>query len=304
MIVVTGEALVDLLISQDGEVAATLGGGPFNTARTIARLGVDVAFVGSISVDRFGALLVDRLRGDGVDDSLVQRTELPTTLAAAELDTDGSATYRFYVDGTAAPALRPMQLPDDVTAVHCGTLGLVLEPMATTTEALLGALADDVLVMVDVNCRPRIIADRPAYLARIDRIASRADVVKVSSEDLDHLADGADHDDVIARLLDAGVAVVLHTDGGRAVHVRARAGGRLVIPVPAVAVVDTVGAGDAFGGGFLAWWTRRALGRADLADLLAIEAAVAASVRVAAATCERTGADPPDLTALGDDWSA
>jgi len=304
-VLVTGEALVDLLISQDGDVAAALGGGPFNTARTIGRLGVGVAFAGSISRDRFGSLLLDRLRADGVDDTPVVATELPTTLAAAELDPDGTATYRFYVEGTAAPALLSIDVPPDVTAVHAGTLGLVLEPMATATEAMIAGLGPRVLLMVDVNCRPRIVADRVAYLARIDRVATRADVVKVSGEDLEFLGDGtaAGGERVIARLLAAGVRVVLHTDGGRAAHVRT-ADADVTVPVPSITVADTVGAGDAFGGGFLAWWTRRGLGRDDLGDLAAIEAGACEAVRIAAETCARIGADPPDAGTLGGIWTS
>jgi fructokinase len=58
-------------------------------------------------------------------------------------------------------------------------------------------------------------------------------------------------------------------------------------------VVDTVGAGDAFGGAFLARWIERGFGRAALADEAALRDAVAWANRVAARTCGRAGADPP-----------
>ena len=130
MIVVGGEALVDLVIDPDGAVTAKLGGGPFNAARTIGRLGGEVAFLGALSGDRFGSLLHRQLLDDDVDDSLLQFTELPTTLAAAELDEHGAATYHFYFAETAAPNLHPLPLPSSVTILHVGTLGMVLEPMA------------------------------------------------------------------------------------------------------------------------------------------------------------------------------
>lgn len=309
-VVVTGEALVDLLIDGAGGVSAALGGGPFNTARTIARLGVDVAFAGVLSNDRFGMRLHDVLTRDGVDLSLAPSTDLPTTLAAAELDDHGVATYRFYVDRTSAPALAPFALPAGVDRGDAGTLGLVLEPMATTTEAIVAGLDASVLLMVDVNCRPKVIADRDAYIARIRRIAARADVVKVSTEDLAYLGDTDltdlardDVERVIAELLLAGVRVVLHTDGGRPAHVRPPQLD-IEVPVPAVTIADTVGAGDAFGGGFLAWWTRRGLGREQLTDVDALIAATTAAVQVAASTCERVGADPPRAATLGGTWIA
>ena len=107
MIVVAGEALVDLIARPDGTIAAVPGGGPYNAARAIGRLGVPVAWIGVLSSDRFGRELEAGLTADGVALDLVQRTDLPTTLALAELDASGAATYRFYTDGTSAPALVP-----------------------------------------------------------------------------------------------------------------------------------------------------------------------------------------------------
>ena len=96
-------------------------------------------------------------------------TTKPTTLALAELDADGAATYRFYTDGTSAPALTPeaalAALPDDVDFLHVGTLGLVMEPIASALQAVVEAVADRALIMVDPNCRPTFIEDRDAYRA-------------------------------------------------------------------------------------------------------------------------------------------
>src|SRR5688572_4673346 len=104
MIVVAGESLVDLLVDRAGEVAAHPGGGPFNVARGLARLGVPCSFLGAISQDPFGVALRQALADDGVDLRHAVTSELPTTLAIAQLD-GGAASYRFYAQGTAAPTL-------------------------------------------------------------------------------------------------------------------------------------------------------------------------------------------------------
>lgn len=301
MIVVGGEALVDLVIDPDGAVVAKLGGGPFNTARAIGRLGSDVSFLGALSRDRFGSLLHSELVADGVDDALVQFTGLPTTLASAELDGHGAANYHFYLAETAAPNLHVLPLPANVSILHIGTLGLVLEPMASSLEAIVHGIGQEVLVLLDPNCRPRITPDRVDYLARLDRMLRRADVIKVSTDDLDFIAPN-DHAAGVQMMLGSGAAVVLHTDGGRGVHVHT-AGGEVEVPVPSVVVADTIGAGDAFGGAFAAWWQQAGLGRGDLADGDAVRAAVAASVEVAALSCTRVGAQPPRRAELGDRWS-
>jgi fructokinase len=305
VIVVAGEALVDLILRPDGAIAAVPGGGPYNAARAIGRLGVPVAWIGGLSSDRFGRELEAGLIADGVSLDLVQRTELPTTLALAELDDSGAATYRFYTEGTAAPEVVPGPLagglPAGTRAVHAGTLGFVLEPMATTLAALVDALPDDVLLLADPNCRPSIIRDAAAFRARMTRVLARADVVKVSTEDLAFLRPREPVDDALAWLAGFGAAAILLTDGGA--PVRVVAGDEThAIEVPPVAVVDTVGAGDTFGGAVLACLVHDGVRRGALDAAAAIRAA-RFGVRAAAIACTRAGAAPPTLGELGG-WPA
>jgi fructokinase len=311
MIVVGGEALVDLLVRPDGSVVATPGGGPYNTARTIGRLGVPVTFVGRLSNDRFGLDMAARLKRDGVVLGCPAPLAEPTTLALAELDRDGQATYRFYLDGTSAPRLMPADLAGvqaaSFDAIHVGTLGLAVEPMAATLETFVEGLRPDVLVMLDPNCRPSAIADPEAYRGRLERVLHRADVVKVSREDLAYLRPGEVPAVAAHALLGstgkAGPAAVLVTAGAEEVAVITRSGA-MRLAVPPAAIVDTVGAGDAFGGAFLAWWVGARLGRASLTDDGALHAAVQAAIAVAALTCQRPGAEPPRLSELPRDWAS
>jgi fructokinase len=296
VIVVAGEALIDLLVQPDGHLVAVPGGGPFNAARTIGRLGGEVAFLGRLSADRFGGVLRDALAGDGVDLAMSEATDAPTTLAIAELDDLSQATYRFHTAETASPELSLEgvvgALAGRPPAFHLGTLGLVLEPMAASLEAGLATAGEATLVMLDPNCRPLVIRDRVTYLARLDRVMALADVVKVSADDLAYLSPGEGPSVAARRLLDRGPSVVLVTDGPRPVVVMTREG-TLELPVPPVRVVDTIGAGDAFGGAFLARWIERGWGCDDLADHAALSDAVTLAIEVASLTCQRPGADPP-----------
>ena len=298
MIVVAGEALVDLLARADGTIAAVPGGGPYNAARAIGRLGAPVAWIGSLSSDRFGHELEAGLTADGVSLNLVQRSDLPTTLALAELDPTGAATYRFYTDGTAAPEVRPLArgLPAGTRALHAGTLGFVLEPIATTLTALVAALPDDVLLLVDPNCRPSITRDPAAFRTRMTRILARADIVKVSIDDLAFLRPGEATADALAWLAALGPRAILVTDGGGPVLVVARSG-TSEVPVPRVEVVDTVGAGDTFGGAALACLIHDGVTRSTLDAAAAVRAARFA-VRAASIACTRAGASPPTLAEL------
>src|SRR3954467_6433387 len=146
VILVAGEALVDLVPSETADsLAAHPGGGPFNAARTIGRLEQPVAYLGRLSRDRFGARLRELLQEDAGSLDGVVETDEPTTLALADVDDSGVARYRFYTEGTSAAGLSPgaalAALPDGVAIVHAGTLGLVLEPTATAIGAALEQLA-------------------------------------------------------------------------------------------------------------------------------------------------------------------
>jgi len=301
MIVVAGESLIDLIVGADGRVEAIPGGGPYNVARTLGRLGQAVAFLGRMSTDRFGSMLRAGLAAEAVDLGLVPMTDAPTLLAVAELDAGGAATYHFYAAGTAAPGLTAADVPDGLpastTALHVGTLGLVFEPMAATIEAIVASAPPDVLVVADPNCRPTAIADPASYRARLERVLGRVDIVKASVDDLAWLYPGTVPVDAARRLTGYGPAAVLVTDGGRPVRL-VTATRDMELAVPAVRVVDTVGAGDAFGAGFLAAWTATGRGRADLGDEAALMAATRFAIEVGALTTTRAGAEPPTIAEL------
>ena len=295
-ILVAGEALFDLVADDAGDLTGHPGGGPFNTARTIGRLRRPVAFLGRLSTDRLGARHEQMLAEDGVDLGCVVRTADPTTLALASLDAIGAASWSFYADGTAAAGLRAGDalavLPARVAALHVGTLGLVLEPLATAIEAVVQRLAGTTMVVVDPNVRPQVIADPAAFRARLERVLAQSDLVKVSEEDLAWLDPGRPCLDAARDLLARGARAVLLTRGPDGAAVITPTREEPIAPV-ATEVVDTIGAGDAFGGGFLAWWSSRGLGRDDLADdALVVDAARFAAV-VAARTVARAGASPP-----------
>ncbi len=298
VILVGGEALFDLVYDGDEGLQGHPGGAAFTTARTIGRLGQPVAYLGRLSTDRFGLRLERMLVADGVRLDAVVRTDDPTTLAMAELDETGGARYRFYERATSAPGLTPeaalAALPPAVGILHVGTLGLTLEPMATALEAVVEELSGRALVMVDPNVRPWVIADPDAYRRRLGRVLGRTDVVKVSEEDLAWLEPDRSAADAARMLLQGGPRVVLLTRGGDGVQVVTGAGD-VQVPAPVVEVVDTIGAGDAFGGGFLARWRAQGLGRQQLDDQSAVVDAASFGALVAARTVARAGASPPYL---------
>lgn len=296
MIVVCGEALIDIVTDGDGTLRAMPGGGPFNTARALARLEVPASFLGRVSTDGFGRLLARRLDEDGVDLSMTVRGPEPTTLAVAEVDGDGRAKYQFYFEGTSAPNLTSAMLPErlgpDVIALHVGTLGLVLEPMASTLLDLVSREGANRLVMVDPNVRPALVKDHDGYCARVKALMAGCTIVKASDADVAWLFPGRDLEAAANEILSWGprlVVVTLGADGAFGV-VR---GAQKRVCAPAVEVVDTIGAGDAFGAAVLAWLRDRGVVGPDLclaADEL--QSALDFACKVASLTCARAGAEP------------
>jgi fructokinase len=298
VILVGGEALYDVVATDGDTLEAHPGGGPFNAARTIARLEQPVAYLGRLSNDRFGARLERILVDDGVQLGAVVRTEDPTTLALAELGDSGSVSrYRFYADGTSAAGLTSeaalAALPERVDTLFVGTLGLVLEPMASALEAVVDRLSDaGTLIAIDPNCRPDVIKDPAAYRRRLKWILARTHLLKVSEEDVHFLDPDRDPVKATRALLVDGPSVGILTRGGDGAVVVGPDREVAVAPPPAQ-VVDTIGAGDAFAGGFLAWWREHGLGPDALGDLDRVVEAAGFACRVAARTCERAGASPP-----------
>ncbi|MER5405242.1 carbohydrate kinase [Streptomyces sp. NPDC002769] len=295
MIVVAGEALIDLVPQGAGALVPlrpARGGGPYNTAVALGRLGSPTVFCSRVSNDAFGEALLGGLREAGVDVSSVQRGAEPTTLAVATVDADGSAAYSFYVEGTADRLFTaPDRLPDAVRAVSFGTVSLVLEPGASAYEELLRtAAARGVFTALDPNVRAGLIPDADAYRARFKSWLPSVALLKLSEEDARWLG-GTPRE-----WLASGPAAVVITRGGDGLTVFTEAGAVHSVPGEPVEVVDTIGAGDTVNAALLHGLAARdALSPAALADLNAEDwtGLLRFAARAAAITCSRAGAEPP-----------
>lgn len=301
MILCCGEALIDMLPreSTQGEpcFAPYAGGAVFNTAIALGRLGAPAGFFTGLSTDLFGKVLEETLAASKVDTRFAVRSARQTTLAFVTLK-DGHASYAFYDDATAGRMLSAAdlpQLPASVAALYFGSISLVNDPAASAYEALAMREAAGRVVMFDPNIRTGFITDEASYRARLARMIAKADIVKLSDEDLAWLAGEAAAADLARGLLAQGPKIVCVTEGGRGATAYS-ATETVFVAARKVKVADTVGAGDTFNAAILASLHRQGrLTKADVAkpDRAMLQAALELGVAAAAVTVSRPGANPP-----------
>ncbi|PUA81710.1 carbohydrate kinase family protein [Nocardioides currus] len=301
VVLVVGEALVDVVRARDGSVRDHPGGSSANAAVALARLGRPVRFVTAYADDDHGRLLAEHLGDNGVrlgsDPVILERT----ATAIATLAESGAATYVFDIDWR----IGPVSLEgDEPVAVVFGSIGAALEPGAEDVARLVGQHRATALTVFDVNARPAITGTSKAVVARVEAMAALADVVKASDEDLEALWPGLEHREVAARLLDQGTGAVVVTLGERGLA-WFTPDGEGVVPAVRTEVADTIGAGDTVTAAIVdGLWDLGVVGSAARGGLAALRAEDWTAVlehagRAAAITVGRPGGDPPWRHELG-----
>lgn len=189
MILVTGEALVDLVEGPEMRFEAKLGGSCYNLARALARLDAPTAFVCPFSADPFGRRLAATLQADGVQLLAPTDRPEPTPIALVALGDDGQPTYAFHRQGTADRTLDGAaiadRLPVDLAMAHFGSLSLV-DPndFRQHLKIAQAAHAAGALIGVDPNMRPAATPDPAAHRAQLAQLFEIADYIRLSDEDL------------------------------------------------------------------------------------------------------------------------
>lgn len=284
-----GEAVADLVPATlaDGSsgLRAVPGGAAVNTSVALARLGVPAGFVGALSRDTLGQQIAAHLEGAGVALDLAEFSDRPGTLALAHPVGTGTR-FELYDAGSAGRHFGGVPaLPDTARLLLFGGISLINPPAADRFEAL--ATASDLRVWLDLNIRPALVEDPAPYRARLARMMARADVVKVSDEDLDWLGMGPG-----ALPVKPGT-LVLHTRGAGGADAR-WPGGHVSRQAPNAQVRDTVGAGDVFNAGVIAsLWRAGALDNPGAVGEALLRQALETGVRAASISVTRPGADGP-----------
>ena len=283
-----GEVLIDIL-----PTGPVVGGGPANSAKALARLGYEVDFIDGISNDAYGMSARKELSRDGVGLTLTLASDKPTCTATVTLDSKGSASYEFLIDGTATFDFNNSWLPDPErlkpSVLHIGTLVTIIEPGATVLFDWALKVGEFAPIVFDPNIRPSVMGDRANYAAAVEKWVSISSVVKVSDDDIKWLYPEESLDVVAHRWIAAGVNCVVITRGAHGL-IGFTAKGMEEVDGIKVDVVDTVGAGDTVGAIVVEAIIKHSVHGLEGQVLNAVlhKAAIAAAI-----TCSRAGAQPP-----------
>lgn len=300
MIVVVGESLIDVVIDADGDTVEAVGGSPMNVAVGIARLDGPALLVTQTGSDDRGGRIVAHVVNSGAE--IEASTTDVTSTATARLDGSGVASYDFDIEWS----LPHQELPA-CDALHIGSLGTVLDPgRASVLDLIEQAYARGVFISFDPNVREAFVEDRAQAWREIESIAEHANLVKLSDEDVELLHPGADPEDIARSLLEGErTELVVMTRGSQGATAYVDSGS-VSVDAPQIALVDTVGAGDAFMAATLAvLFESDAMGEYGAGvptEEDTLHRLLQAAVEVAALTCARRGADSPLRSELPPEW--
>ena len=294
-IICAGEALIDLIAEEPGDLITVdkfykrPGGSILNTAIGLARLGLDVGFIGKLGGDQFGKQLLNLMLNEGIStDNVIVSENHKTTLAFAALSDEKIPDFQFYRDNPADLLIYPEEFENiefESTALfHFGSISILYDPARKTFLKLFQrAVGKFVVTSFDPNIRPNLIKDKKRVYNDFIEISSKVDILKMSDDDLKYLFP--------EKTLEEALKAIPRKPN-RPTFVTLGKNGALVffenriekVNGYKVNVVDTTGCGDAFNAGIIHYFYKT-----DFKFQNSIKAADFAN-KVAALTATKIGA--------------
>ena len=311
MIVIGGDAIVDLIDRGQRLFEACPGGSTLNCALAAGQLGSKVLYVSTLSADSYGDLLANRLAECHVQLRAKARSSAYTSLAVVSLDQTNQPRYAFYREGTADRDVPVADIvasfPETMSIFHVGSCALIpAEDQDAWLQVVMAAKDRGALISIDPNCRPSMTKDPTAYREGIARFFHLADLIKCSDEDLEYL-----HPEWTDRALEKLIEtyspqLCVYTEGAEGLRAVTKLGisAQVSASLPGP-LSDTVGAGDSVHGTLLSEIDRLGLvgqqlselNQSQLTDILLLAS------RVAGVNCTRAGCQPPTRAEVAEIFS-
>ena len=284
-VVVALQAPINYGEDTPSKITTHSGGAAGNVASWIAHTGTEASIVARVGNDSAGAAITSEFEDLGVDHSSLKKTSDATGVVVVLVDKNAERTMFPETGANSGLVLADMPPLVGFDAAYVSGYALlnprsragVLEMIAAIKSAGLPLFYDTVTVgaMKEVD-RELIYSWLPLM-----------DYVLPNEEEALYLADSADIDDALSKLLELCPAVVIKRGSAGAVA-QVRGGARIDIDAVKITVADTTGAGDSFAAGFIA----TKISGGDLS------ASVTAGVTLAAKCVANIGARPQGGHAL------
>ena len=302
-VLVTGEALVDVVHGINGEIKNIPGGSPANTAVALARLGTKTYMKARTSHDQFGEEIRNYLTNQDVNLEYSLVVDSPSSVINAVIQKDGSAKYEANLKGAADYGWTFEELNQvidpDIQIVQLGSLTSYVEPGATNVEKWFSQLrqSNNYLLTFDPNVRHPLDGENEVDVRKkAKKLASLSHVVKASDEDLNWIFSNNNPQDSAIKIIESGASLVIVTLGKKGAFAVNKKHEIVEVTANEIEVIDTIGAGDTFAAALItqllenSWINKNALenlGSDDLTEILTHCSAASAI------TCSRQGANPP-----------
>jgi len=283
-----GEALVDIIFSQDREINKVAGGAVVNSSITLGRLGLPVSLVSEMGVDSKGDFLVKFMKDNHVNTQLIQRySDRKTAYSHAYLNEKNEATYEFFKD--------PPNVRELLTHVEFNMGDILLfgswfaldnEVHDQVMNLVRKAKVKGCLVLYDPNFRKMHIDQleslKPIFLENI----STAGMMRASDEDFLNIFGAGNSTEAYSCIKDK-CPVMVYTSGEKGVFIHTPNYSRH-FPVPKIQPVSTIGAGDNFNAGIIYALVKNNVFKDDLPGLNPEmwEKIIGPAIRISAEVCK------------------
>lgn len=253
-----GELLIDMISTTTGDLVSSegflkkFGGAPANTAIGLAKLGIQVSFIGKVGDDPFGYFLRQTLLENHVNtDRLILSKKHHTSLAFVSLEKNGERHFSFYCGAHETIAENEASLPKDITLFHFGSLTQTNECCNKATVKLLTqAKKSGVTVSYDPNIRESLWTDLKQARTIILHTLQDVDIVKINETEAYLLSGEHNLEKASAKIFNKNLDALFITLSERGCFYKTKTSQGLISTIP-VKAIDTTGAGDAFNAAYI-----------------------------------------------------
>lgn len=242
-----GEALVDIF---DNDVR--VGGAPLNVCAAYSKLGKEAYFIGKLSDDAYGKMILNKMNEIGIKTDYVSYTSIPTGKAIIKTLENGERDFVFERNNCADQLLDESEIKEewfkDAFALHFCSVSLDDFPIKKAHDrAIEYAKKYNCLISFDLNIRTSLFKNHSKLKDTIYEYIKHANILKLSLEELEFLG----KEKRINDLFIGNVEIIILTLGKEGSTVYLKDKKEIHCPGIEVKAIDTTGAGDAFIGSFL-----------------------------------------------------